>query len=254
MGQAVEIKQTTGVLPAKSKLSHGLLKRVLPQPLAARHAEYSMLFSADDGPGKPSPALLSLSLQAAGVAKDLSLSWISERMEGPPYYPEIWPGESYKLLAALVQILKPKLVIEIGTGGGLSALAMLRQLPPGGRIVTWDIESWKDMPGAVLRKEDFRGPDLVQHTDDITHPEGFSKYTELFAQADFFHIDAAKDGVMEQRLLDLFEAVPFRNKPLFVFDDIRLWAMLKIWRGIQRPKLDVTSFGHWTGTGLVEWL
>ncbi|MGH7312141.1 MAG: hypothetical protein ACREJV_03130 [Candidatus Rokuibacteriota bacterium] len=31
------------------------------------------------------------------------------------------------------------------------------------------------------------------------------------------------------------------------------WNMLAIWREIRMPKLDVTSFGHWSGTGLVEW-
>jgi hypothetical protein len=38
-----------------------------------------------------------------------------------------------------------------------------------------------------------------------------------------------------------------------VFDDIRIWNMLRIWREIVRPKLDLTSFGHWTGTGIVDW-
>ena len=67
-------------------------------------------------------------------------------------------------------------------------------------------------------------------------------------------VDAAKDGVMEQRLLDSFESVPFRTKPVIVFDDIRVWNMLKIWRNIRQPKLDLTSFGHWTGSGIVEWV
>jgi hypothetical protein len=38
-----------------------------------------------------------------------------------------------------------------------------------------------------------------------------------------------------------------------MFDDIRLWNMLRTWRTINRPKLDLTSFGHWSGTGLVDW-
>jgi hypothetical protein len=29
--------------------------------------------------------------------------------------------------------------------------------------------------------------------------------------------------------------------------------MLGVWRGIARPKLDLTSFGHGSGTGLVRW-
>ena len=38
-----------------------------------------------------------------------------------------------------------------------------------------------------------------------------------------------------------------------VFDDIRLWNMLRIWHGIRRPKLDMVSFGHWSGTGWFDW-
>jgi hypothetical protein len=29
--------------------------------------------------------------------------------------------------------------------------------------------------------------------------------------------------------------------------------MLDIWYNLDKPKLDLTSFGHWSGTGLVEW-
>ena len=38
-----------------------------------------------------------------------------------------------------------------------------------------------------------------------------------------------------------------------MFDDIRLLNMIEQWRALPRPKLDLTSFGHWSGTGLVDW-
>ena len=94
---------------------------------------------------------------------------------------------------------------------------------------------------------------MLQHTDDVTRPEGFAKHRKLFEAAQLIYVDAAKDGVMEARLLDLLRTASFRAAPLLVFDDIRLWPMLRIWRTIAHPKLDLTSFGHWTGTGLVEW-
>jgi hypothetical protein len=40
---------------------------------------------------------------------------------------------------------------------------------------------------------------------------------------------------------------------LVVFDDIRVMNMVATWRRIARPKLDLTSFGHWSGTGLIDW-
>lgn len=49
------------------------------------------------------------------------------------------------------------------------------------------------------------------------------------------------------------ELDPYANRLADLFDDIRVWNMLAIWRGIRRPKLDLTSFGHWSGTGLVDY-
>ena len=44
------------------------------------------------------------------------------------------------LLAALVAISRPRLVVEIGTFTGYSALSMAPALPPGGRIVTCELD------------------------------------------------------------------------------------------------------------------
>ena len=44
-----------------------------------------------------------------------------------------------RLLTALVAMLRPRSVLEIGTFTGYSALSMAEALPPGGRIVTCDI-------------------------------------------------------------------------------------------------------------------
>jgi hypothetical protein len=39
---------------------------------------------------------------------------------------------------------------------------------------------------------------------------------------------------------------------ILVLDDTRLLNMIDVWRLIRSPKLDLTSFGHWSGTGLVD--
>jgi len=107
-----------------------IIKKLMPVPVQVRHAEYSMVFSADDDLSRPSKYLLSVALEAIGNAREVSLEDLSARMKGPPYYPDIWPGEHYKLLAGLALSLKPKVVIEIGTGSGLSALAIKKYLSP----------------------------------------------------------------------------------------------------------------------------
>lgn len=230
-----------------------IAKRLMPTPVNARHYEYSMLYSADDEKSKPSPRLIQLALESAKFAQGINLDEIVARTL-PENYLDVWPGEHYKLLAGIVQTMKPKLVIEIGTAKGLSSLSMKKFLPKDSKIVTFDIISYKKYPGGnYLKEEDFADGRLVQFTDDISSKDGFQKHLELLKDADLIFADAAKDGTQEQLFIDNFKSIKFKNSPIIVFDDIRLWNMLKIWRDISFPKLDITSFGHWSGTGLVDW-
>ena len=45
-----------------------------------------------------------------------------------------------RLLEFLVWMIQPALVLEIGTFSGYSALSMARELPPGGRIITCEVD------------------------------------------------------------------------------------------------------------------
>lgn len=56
-------------------------------------------------------------------------------------YPSMLSGPVVgRLLETLVFALRPKLVVEIGTYAGVSALAMAAGLPEGGRIVTLELD------------------------------------------------------------------------------------------------------------------
>jgi predicted O-methyltransferase YrrM len=224
-----------------------------PSPVSVRHAERSYLFSADDDPGRPTPELIELALKGVREAMEVELSDLSGRITSGVRYPEVWPGEHYKLLAGFVRLLAPRLVIEIGTATGMSALAMKKYLPQAGRLVTYDLVDWREYPEHLLTEDDFEDGRLSQHLIDLSDPAGFHGQIPTLRQADLIFVDAAKDGEQEQRFLDHFERCPFEKAPLVIFDDIRLWNMLRIWRQITRPKLDLTSFGHWSGTGLILW-
>ncbi len=238
---------------AMRKIKERIIRKLINIPVSARHAEYSMLFSLDDDVSQPSERLISASLEAIGNARKVDLSDISARMKNPPYWPNLWPGEHYKLLAGFTMALRPKLVLEIGTGTGLSTLSMKKYLSHEAKMVTFDIIGWRSYPDSCLCEDDFRDARLVQYTDDLSQPSNIGNYIHLLEHADMFFIDAAKDGIMEQRLLDNFKAMQFTKAPLMIFDDVRIWNMLKIWRHIAFPKIDLTSFGHWTGTGVLEW-
>jgi predicted O-methyltransferase YrrM len=237
-----------------SLLKRAGFKLLMRSPVKSRHVEPSLLFFVEENdPSKPSKELINLALESVRAAQQCDLSDITARLRSKTKYTEIWPGEHYKLLAGLVTVLKPSVVIEIGTATGSSSLALKKFLPANGRVVTFDIIPWRQYPEYCLQESDFNDGTLEQRLDDLSEIEGLQKNMELLESAELIFIDAAKDGFQEQRFLDAFEKVNFEKSPILVFDDIRVWNMLKIWSGIRRPKLDLTSFGHWSGTGFVQW-
>ncbi len=197
-------------------------------------------------------ALIATALSAAGDAAKIDLADVSNRMSEGEKWPNIWPGEHYKLLAALVARLQPKTVVEVGTFLGLSALAMEKTLPPGGRIVTFDLLPWDSFATTCLRPGDFSDGRIEQILGDLADPAVFGAHEALLEKADLIFLDGPKNLAFERAFLRRLGTVKFAGPVLLVIDDIRLWAMLDIWREIPFPKLDVTSFGHFTGTGLVR--
>lgn len=218
-----------------------------------RHALPSYLLSMDDEPVLPSQYLIDLSLLAASKASKIKLDDIQHHFESDAaQFINVWPGEHYRLLAALVDTLKPKLVIEIGTATGASALTMKKYLSADGEIITYDITPWNEYPGSGMQEHDFDAQ-LQQRLIDLSNPSQAATEYSTLEQADIIFADASKEQDMEQKFCELFASLTFKKPPLIIFDDIRVMPMLNIWRNIKHPKLDISSFGHWTGTGLVEW-
>lgn len=231
-----------------------LLKSTVLRPtFACRQHDLSLITSQDDESAQPSDRLMDVSLQAIAAARTIQLPDVSARLSQPPDFPAVWPGEHYRLLAGLVQTLQPKTIVEIGTYTGLSALAMRATLPLDSRIHTFDILPWDSIPHSHLRHDDFADGRLRQHLADLADPALFQEHAELLQSAELIFIDGPKNVTFEEQFLSLLNSLPLPANPLVVFDDIRLWNMLGIWRGIRHPKLDLTSFGHWSGTGLVDW-
>jgi predicted O-methyltransferase YrrM len=214
------------------------------------HAETSGIFPPAPHE-RSSTRLWEIVTDAVPLARDASLPMLEARHA--PEYVHLWPGEHYRLLAALVSSLKPSLVMEIGTYRGHSALAMLPELGPDARMVTMDIVPWTEIPECLLRAEDFQDGRLLQVIADVGDRREAECHADLISSADLLFVDAAKDGALERRILANFEAIGLKDGVIVVFDDIRVWNMLDIWREITRPKLDVTSLGHYSGTGLIDW-
>jgi hypothetical protein len=83
-------------------------------------------------------------------------------------------------------------------------------------------------------------------------PAGFERNRASLESAELIFVDATNDGSQESRFIEHFDRCQFHETPLIVFDDVGLWNRLAIWRGVRRPKQDMTSFGHWSGTRFIQ--
>jgi len=233
---------------------HTRLPLLRGTPIDARPIEPSLIAPPDS---LPSERLMDVALRAIDAARSTDLGWLAERAGHE--HPNVWPGEHYKLLAGLVATLRATTVVEIGTATGLSALAMKSALPKNGKLVTFDVVPWREfrpvpgVSGVALSDDDFADGRLEQRIDDLSLPEGWRRHAQTLRDADFLFIDAKHNGTQERAFLRAFEEIGFARDPVVAFDDIRLWKLLAVWRDITRPKLDLTSFGHWSGTGLVDY-
>ena len=217
----------------------------------ASHAEMSIIASAVDDPGQPSPQLISLLLDVGQVAQSLSLEGVVDRCRGTDAEAFIgqWPGEHYRLLAAMGQVLGAKKVFEIGTFTGLSALCLHTSVP---EVTTNDVIPWREIAGSFLNETDFQ-TGIQQIVGDFTQPEVFNAHRSHLREADFIFIDGPKDGLFERRLEPLLRSLLQGSGKLVIWDDIRVMTMVPFWRSLDINKLDATSLGHWSGTGLIQY-
>jgi predicted O-methyltransferase YrrM len=222
----------------------------------AEDTRTTLLLSARDDPGRPSRALMALALDAARVAADDDLVDLSARNPSNGHYVPIWPGEHYRFLNGLVRVLQPRRIVEIGTAEGWSALALLRSAPNDTVLTTFDIVPIAEFARegrSCLLPRDFEDGRLRQVLADVSDRRVAEAHAAVLREADLIFLDAGKDGRQESRfLMNLFH-VGIKPGAVLVFDDVRLMNMVAIWRSVVLPKLDATSLGHWSGTGLVSW-
>ncbi len=152
------------------------------------------------------------------------------------------------MLPAIVQELRAKTVVEVGTylGQGTLALKLAAE-----RVITYDVIPWNEFSDTILNEEDFVGG-IEQRIGDLSDRDYFDSQLETLGNADLIFIDGPKDGQFEEIFgWRLYEALKGTGK-VVVWDDIRVITMVDIWRRLPVHKLDATSFGHWSGTGLTH--
>lgn len=219
--------------------------------LTARHAEWSAIASTDDLTPAVPDDLVDLALRAATRARAMDLSRVAARATDALSGQLVghWPGEHYRLLGGLAQELRPVLAIEVGTYTGMGALSLLEGVGPEGRVLTYDVVPWHRFPGTLLRQADFDGR-IEQRVLDLQDGRSFAAELPALREAELLFVDGPKDGRFEPRLMSRLVGALRGSGTVVVLDDIRLMAMVRLWRELPLARLDVTSFGHWSGTGM----
>jgi predicted O-methyltransferase YrrM len=159
-----------------------------------------------------------------------------------------WPGEHYNLLTCAAKLFQPKIIWEFCTYTGMGTIALAEGAPANCNIITVDNTKYKEN---WFEDSDFANGRILQLTGDMIDPTLFK--LPVFKAANLIFVDGPKDGKTEHKFIRLLDNAEFDNNPIVIFDDIREPNMIYLWRDIAHPKMDLTSLGHFTGTGIVDW-
>lgn len=145
--------------------------------------------------------------------------------------------EHYRLIRYLASKINTN-VIEIGTHCGTSAFAM--SIDTQYDIITYDIMNVKLNDFSDVKNIKFHITEFMNHAEN----------KETILKSDMIFIDAPHNGDYE---LSCYNWLIENNyEGIVVWDDIHLNQPMKnFWDNVTHEKIDVTNYGHITGTGIV---
>ena len=156
-----------------------------------------------------------------------------------------YPGSPYRLLNAFTKILKPKITIEIGTFLMIGTNALLNSNK--GKVYTFDsLDSFRH------KNIFYKSKNLNIIKIDLIKNNNFERFANIFEKANLIYLDGPKNIDFEKKILTHISFLrPKKNKYLII-DDIHTLELINIYNSIHSPKIDLTSFGNWSGTGIVD--
>ena len=167
-----------------------------------------------------SPELVSDAVEAYAAAHTTApeehLRALAEETRATLTSPQMLTGEvEGRFLEFLVFLAQPRLVLEIGTYSGYSALSMARVLPADGRIVSCELD-----PDRVAFAERHIAAAGMGDRIEVRHGPALDTLATLGGPFDLVFIDADKEGY-----LDYYEAVlpKLGERGLIVVDNV-LWS------------------------------
>ena len=141
----------------------------------------------------------------------------------------------------------PNLTIEIGTYRGSGALALA---PNSKKLITYDIVPMSQIFDSYQRLEsDFKNTE--QRIGNLQELDFWEQQYFEFQNADLVFIDGPKNYFFEREIIPRVIST-MKKGSFLVLDDIRFNNMSEIWSAIDKPRIDIGNFAHYSGTGFVE--
>jgi len=147
-------------------------------------------------------------------------------------------NEHYRLLSHFSwQFRKGSTVIDIGTSTGHSALALSHN--PDINVITYNICDQVRADESIKTKTniDIRIKNCI---DDL----------DILLKSPFIMLDVFHDGTFERVIVQ--KLIDSKYTGIVVCDDIYLnKEMIDFWNWVPVSKVDITKYGHWSGTGAI---
>ena len=108
-------------------------------------------------------------------------------------------------------------------------------------------------PGSSKRNEkDFDQGEIIQLDIDISLPRNLDAVISRITDADLIRFNLA-DGLLLQKILGSLGIGKNDGQMIMVIEKIGLKSISPVLHEISMPRIDLTSFGHACGIGLVHW-
>ena len=145
--------------------------------------------------------------------------------------------EHYRLLIYISNLYKNQTLLDIGTYQGSSALALGAN--PLNHIKSFDLLRQPEIDYINESNIEFKLETILENND------------ELIISAPFIMLDTDHEGPFEYAFYGHLKKINYTG--LLLLDDINLNdPMKRFWGHITEEKHELTSKGHWSGTGIVK--
>lgn len=155
--------------------------------------------------------------------------------------------EHYRLLYVISNMFEDETLMDIGTFKGLSALSLA--LNHKNKVITVNKEKRSNFLGKPI--EDGFPIEVV--TQNILKVREDEELIENIKKSALILLDITHNAKDEQDFYEFLLDIDYKG--ILIADDIYLKRngdMEGWWNSIKETKYDLTEYGHWSGTGIVD--